>query len=376
MHRHSAPRARFRLFVLGLTTTLGCACGAPAAEGASAAPPASQADEPPASPADYEVHEWGLLRAGAADVLDLGAAPPPMTFVPMVVEKPVLYFHASAPLSLREVVATIPGGTVAEAWPLVPLGASVTWRDVTIDPGAACAPSPLPSASDAPCAGLPAGESCESSTLAGVRTSEAACVRVGGASERFLFYRGRVTRFTPPLRFEHVGGSTSGEISVTNESDAEIPGVLVRIRRTGARTETLTASAPAAHATVIVGSDFDAQAAEEDRPVEETPMAVSEQSPLPSTTGAGRAGLRRSARALGLTEEEAGVFVATWSDALFGQDGAMAMEHLPAPTDAFVYFLPEALDENVATLAFDPPPRAVHRALAVWSVVPPTGVGH
>ncbi len=372
MLRRSAPRVPVRLSFVAMTA-LGCACGAPTAEEPPRTTPVATTTPAaiPAGSADYEVHEWGLLRGGTGDVLTLGAVAPPITFVPMAVEKPVLYFHASAPITLRSVVASIPGGTIAEAWPLVPLGESVTWNDVHVDPTAACQPGPLPSASDAPCAALPAGESCESTGLAAVRTQEAACVTVGGASEGLLFYRGRVTRFTPPLRFERVAGSTTDEISVTNESDVEIPGVLVRIRSEVMRCETLTAPPPAPHQSVIVGSDFGAQAGAED--LVETPMA--EEIVAPSSTAAGRAGLRRSARALGLTDQEVAVFLSAWGDALFGRDGEMA-ERTPAPREAFVYFLPESLDAQVSTLTLDPPPRVLRRALAVWSVVPPTGASH
>lgn len=372
MPRRATPRVLFRLSFVA-STALGCACGAPAAESPPPTSPATTttpAASPPGS-ADYEVHEWGLLRAGDGDVLTLGAAAPPISFVPMAVEKPVLYFHASAPITLRSVVASITGGTIAEAWPLVPFGESVTWTDVRIDPTASCPPAPLPSATEAPCAALPAGESCETTSLAAVRTHEAACVTVGSASEGFLFYRGRVTRFTPPLRFERVPGSTTGEISVTNESDVEIPGVLVRIRSEMARSETLTAAPPGPHQSVIVGSDFAAQAGAED--LVETPMA--EEIVVASTTAAGRAGIRRSAQALGLTDQEVAVFLSAWGDALFGRDGEMA-ERTPAPREAFVYFLPESLDDDVATLTFDPPPRTLRRALAVWSIVPATGPSH
>jgi hypothetical protein len=59
-----------------------------------------------APPARCEVHEWGLLRAGAGDVLEVGPTTPRAVFVePMAVDNPVLYFDelASGPLRLERV---------------------------------------------------------------------------------------------------------------------------------------------------------------------------------------------------------------------------------------------------------------------------------
>src|SRR5262249_30083413 len=77
--------------------------------------------------------------------------------------------------------------------------------------------APLPTAQQAACVGLAAGDQCESLGLAAVRTDDAACVTAGGTTERFLFYRGRSTTLTPPLVFERVAGGR--DVRVTNDGD-------------------------------------------------------------------------------------------------------------------------------------------------------------
>src|SRR5438046_2598804 len=83
------------------------------------------------------------------------------------------------------------------------------------------------SATEAPCAQLGPQDQCESASLNVVRTSDAACVTVGAATEQFLFYRAQSSRFTPPLVFERT--HVYEQVEVRNEGDAPIPGLLVRL---------------------------------------------------------------------------------------------------------------------------------------------------
>ena len=353
--------------------TLGCSCGAPQAShvGVSSPPPG-----PSASSADYEVHEWGLVRAAPGDVLRVGAVAPPVTYQALSVDKPVLYFHAAAPLTLASVTVQMPaGGLIREVWPLAQFGATARWENVLLDPTAVCTPSSLPTATDAPCSLLAPGDMCESATLETVRTADAACVTVGSATERFLFYRAESTRFTPPLtfqrthRFEHV--------EVRNDGDQPIPGLLVRLWSDGRRTRALAVAPPAPHGSIVVTDDFDAAAADEDTGDVDHPVSVDDEAGAPSTVGPARRAIARTMHDLGLTQPETDAFLGAWSAVLFTEGGAAPLDVLaidrraadgdPAPRESFLYFLPQATTDGIATLAFDPPPRAVHRAIAVWS---------
>ena len=355
-----------------------CSCGA-SAPPASAPPAVAERARTAAPSADYEVHEWGLVRGGAGDTQTYGAIAPRIDYSMMAVDKPVLYFHAPAALTLASVgVEARSGGTLIETWPLTPLGSSVAWTNVRIDPSAECTPSALPTSAEPPCTTLPVGTECESPSLAIVRTTDAACVRVGASTERFLFYRGRAATFTPPLRFERTGAYEV--VRVTNEGDAVIPGMLVRLWSDGIHVRTLEVAPPAPHQSIEVRADFDAadvrpaiDHADDRRGAIDMPMAPA--------SGPGRQSLVASMLAIGLTQSEADAFMRAWDSALFGP-GRVAIDVLsvdgdPAPRESFVYFLPAAALENLAHLELDPPPaHGVHRAIAMWSALAATGASH
>lgn len=370
--------SRFAPATAGFLVLAACACGSSAPHavdpsGAGAAQGEPEGSRSAGPSADYEVHEWGLVRGGPGDTQRFDAIAP-VSIEATAVDKPVLYFHAPAALTLRSVsVEARSGGTLLETWPLAATeGARATWTNVAIDPSGACEPSPLAMPTEPPCAGLPSGEVCETLSLASVRTGDGACVHVGDESERFLFYRGRAQTFTPPLRFERTGAYEV--IRVTNEGDAVVPGMLVRLSSDGARVRTLAVAPPPPHQSIEVHADFDA--VDGDR-------AVDDESDMPRLppTGPGRDALRESMRTIGLTDDEADAFFRAWDAALFGP-GQPALDTLsadldPAPVDSFVYFLPADALEDVAHLELDPPPSGgVHRAIAMWSVVRGTGATH
>jgi hypothetical protein len=382
---------RARAALCFVTTSLvGCSSCSSGTSPGGTTPSAEQAERP-APPADYEVHEWGLLRGqrdGSADVLRVGAVAPARRVDVMAVDKPVLYFHSADPRTLAEVAVHVEGGTILETWPFVAGSTDVAWRNVALGSQAACTPSPLPTASVPPCSVLGPGAFCESAGLAIVRTDDASCVTTGGSSDRFLFYRAQSHTFEPPLRFSRT--QVFEDVSVTNDGDDPIPGVLVRIWSDGIRTRTLVAEPPAPHETIVIGHDFPSDRMDDDMPVDrpvDGRFATDESMPSPSVTGPGREGLSRTMREIGLTSAEVGAFLRAWEPTFFGGDAAhagatdqpvldmLSVDGEPAPRDSIVYFLPEPATERVARLSFDPPPRAVHRALAIWTAIRASGEG-
>ena len=383
---------RARAALCFVTTSLvGCSsCSSGTSPGGTT--PSAEPAEHIAAPADYEVHEWGLLRGqrdGSADVLRVGAVAPARRVDVMAVDPPVLYFPSADPRTLAEVAVHVEGGTILETWPFVPGSTDVAWRDVALGSQAGCTPSPLPNATTPPCSALGPGAFCESTGLAVVRTADASCVTTGGSTDRFLFYRAQSHTFEPPLRFART--QIFEDVSVTNDGDAPIPGVLVRIWSDGVRTRTLVADPPAPHASIVIGHDFPTDAsADEDMPADapyDRRGATDESLPEPTVTGPGRQGLSRTMREIGLTSEEVDAFLRAWEPTFFGGDAAHAgatdqppLDSLtadgdPAPRDSVVYFLPAPATERVARLSFDPPPRAVHRALAIWTAIRASGEG-
>ena len=84
---------------LPLLTLAACSCGASTTSSSAAA--RAPAVSAPEGSADYEVHEWGLVRGGPGDTLTVSAIAPPVVIMPISVDKPVLYFHTAAPFTLR-----------------------------------------------------------------------------------------------------------------------------------------------------------------------------------------------------------------------------------------------------------------------------------
>jgi hypothetical protein len=341
----------------------------PTSESPVSADPTRDPSHVRADAAPYEVHEWGLLRAEAGDVLNAGVVAPP-DYRMMDVDKPVLYFHAQSAVRLKSVRVRTPSGSILEHWPITGLGSdtNLVWTDVAIDPHAECRLSKLPNASQPPCSLLPAGTACETAGLAAVRTEDAACVTVGESSDRFLFYRARSKTFTPPLRFTH---QSDGSVDVENESNAAIPGVMIRIWNDGQAARSMVALPPAPHAKVSVGRESSADK-DVDAPSDRRGRA------LGPAVGPGPEALRMTLGELGMTTAESEAFLGAWAETLFSayRSADDESDQRPLePADSFVYFLPVSTIDAVATLELDPPPRVVKRAFAIWSPIRATGSG-
>lgn len=310
--------------------------------------------------ANYEVHEWGLIRTDANDVWTVGALgdpTPARRTEPLIVDKPVLYFHlmdpAAGPITLSRVGVTAVAGEIREHWPLVSaFGSShpttLAWQNVTIRSGQ-CAASSLPTPSTAPCTGLMRGEFCESPLLASVRAAGATCVTTTNGTDSFLFYRSSNGTFSPPVSASR---SRNDDIALVHRGTLPIPGLVFRMHTDQSGVHVATAAPPAPHQTSTL-----------------TPNYVS--------TEIARNTLRTQLVELGLDTAEANAFIASWDSAFFGD--AAVVDALtvdgdfdemdrrgPAQGDSVLYFLPESAIENVSTLSFSPAPRAVHRVMAVW----------
>ena len=346
-------------------STLDAPSGAPTPSGSSASTPGPQ----------YDVHEWGLVREDQNGTLRVGGVAPPREQEIIVITKPVLYFHADARLTLKRVSVVVPGGDIAETWPIATpeKDRAVSWLDVSIDPKSACTSSRLPRKIDPPCSKLAAGDACESAGLADVRTVDSSCVRVGDATETFLFYRGSTASVTPPLRFS---GEANGEVRVENQGDLPIPGFLIRIEREGRQTRTMSVRPPGPHSSLTMKRDFpaDKSVSQFAKPEDEEPNRFRGAPPPQAVTGPAREDIRKSMREVGQLDTEVDAFMKAWDDSLFG-----VVVHGGAPvTEAqttFLYFLPEATIPRYARVSFDPPARSFRRALAVYTRLAPSGWG-
>jgi len=343
---------------LALTAAMvaGCAnCGG-TAEPATETPLRS---DPPVEPVTYEVHEWGLVRGNAADQVMLSGphAQAPQALVPMPMAKPVLYFHrvGDGPLTVSTSV-TIPHGNIVEHWPpATPDGASISWPGVGVTSGH-CQGSTYPARSQPPCDQLSDG--CEAAELRNVETDDADCLQdAAGARWNHLFYRASVTEPPPlPLTIETLPG---GRLRVTHRGEQALAGDLLRLRHPGG-------NAPA-DAALVVSPPSPGQSIELDAPA----------GPVAAAADA----LSQTLQTAGLTEPEARAFRRAWDGALFAlettraagesvtatitTEAPMASPARP-PWTSLVYVLPESTADAMATLSFEPAPRAVRRVIVAW----------
>lgn len=290
------------------------------------------------------------MRAGPGDVLEVGTMGPPLRIEPMVVEKPVLYFHVNGTVDLSLASVEALHGTIREHWPLSqptvgPEDPSrVSWAPLTLRPRDASCAFIGPTDRAAACGVLPVDELCESLSLSSTVTPDAACVETASGPSPLLFYRSTSGGLTAPLT-AHL---ELGDLHVRNDSDLPIPGMLVRFIQGSSGLRIIVAPPPAPHERILVGH--------EDGGVEPA-----------------RAALSRTMLELGLTSSEAQAFLSSWSSQLFPpterSPSEIVTEESVPDTTTLLYFLPPALVEEVSRLTFSPAPVATRRALAVWTAV-------
>ena len=356
-----SPRASSALHTLFVLSVAGC--------GASHGGAATATREPTHEPALYTIHEWGVVRAEAGDQLRVSASAPQRAaeyfFDPgAVVEKPVLYFHVAGDttVALRSLRITV-DDRIVEHWPHTgPLASPSTlaWNDWTIL-REHCVATRYPSASEAPCDALGAGE-CEAEGLRAHETESSGCLEREGERANMLFYRSS-TRVAPPIVLRREGGS----LRVTHASDDAMPDTLI-VRVRGAAASMLAAPPP--HGTVELAE------------------------PTGSVADAVTA-LRAETARRGLDAEEVAAFWRAWEGTLVGDpqrplpavtaevppaedeaEEALPRERAhgelppPSPADRVFYFLPRATIDAMSRLEADPPPSELVRVFAVIQAVP------
>ena len=358
------------------------ACSGPG-RGSSKSPPGplptTDLDDPSATPSDgavaYEVHEWGLVRGSWSDHTVLSG--PRAAPVPMPVAKPVLYFHRLGPGPLRvRVGVEIHGGRIVEFWPLTDSfragSANLAWGPVDVG-SEGCRGLGYPNAAEQPCVGLTDSVGCEAAELGVVETDDAVCLTFLGRTYNHLFYRGEIDEPAPfPLVAASDASQPAGTLSLSLRDGAPMVGDVVRVSRTAATAGAIAVTvvaAPRPGATVV----------------------MAQPSPTPDAAARGAGALARSLAQAGLSASEVVAFRRAWDETLFGTAYADAGGASSAGTvatrnpsgnpvttiavaeaspqgdsDALLYVLPSRDADALASLRFDPPPRAVRRAIVVW----------
>lgn len=336
---------------VGVILALACACGGDGEGAARSTTPAATETEATRAAAAYELHEWGVLSRTPRGV-ELAAGPGTRPEL-LTVDKPVVYVHAEAPLSLQLGVELGEGWTVAERWP----GEGELAWTAEVTPGACEEQIAFPTS----CA--PVDGYCESAELANYVAPDADCLRVAGAPAPLLFYR---------LRGGDVLDDFPVEVDAGRARTSRGRGTAWRVRFQGGEVRA---------ARFEVGPEW---------------TAIPEPSqPVTAARDALHADLQR----LGLSEGERAAFERAWWEALFGaaaatmtdsededgdapvrdrrsldslSDGLVADETMiedlpgaPRVPDALLYWLDDPAIDRIARLRATPEPAAIRRAFLV-----------
>jgi hypothetical protein len=294
------------------------------------------------SEAPFVVHEWGLVDVFRGGEVEIGAgpgAPVRSAFEGEFVRKPVVYFHLDEGVRALDVRVDVQlEGTLIESWPTLTRheGNRFGW-DASLT---ACGPGEHSAATDLTVmtsrTECPASDGyCEVADLPSYETADAACVDVGDAQGRLLFYRGLLSPGTRlPLSVEGAAST-----------------LRIRTRETLPQHAYLVRNA---QAFLLHPSANDATLVEADaEPCD------------------GAASLTRDLLDAGLTEDEANAFMRAWSVSLFEGD-VQSRETMRLSRGAeigaevtLLYFLPRADIERLAPMQVTPTPRRLERVMAV-----------
>jgi hypothetical protein len=325
---------------------------APATTNANEVPPSTEPPPPSAATATFEVHEWGFVDVPRSGPSEIGAGPgQPQIDLPMSVRKPVIYVHADPGTTTPalDVIARFPAGELLEVWPTQSEwpstrsdAASIHWTSLALagcDGSTGLAPTQREARACATVDGY-----CEVNDLPTYATSDATCLVSNGVSAPLLFYRGRTSSATLPLRVTEAGGT------VRLESSADGGSSILHVRDwLGSET-----TWPARGASVTTPAE---------RTLDRNALARRLSSMLV---------------AAGLTQPEADAFLRAWSTALFQvpwpaseatrdeparRGPSRALTAPPAPY--LLYILPEASVPALAELTITPTPRTVRRVMVV-----------
>lgn len=311
----------------------------------------------PVAQSPFDVHEWGVIDVSRGGAIEVGAGPgAPSTDEPRPVKKPVLYFHldpGAAPVDIA-VTARIPGGSMAEVWPMTRVGNDdVAWPNVRLH----VCPSPPPEFKEHTriwTAGYPTRDGFnEVRELVRYETTDSACLTAGDTTGRLLFYRGatRGTRLPIEIVRDHQGA--------------------VAMRASAVGTGTVLFVQAGGRGTALPYPPVD------------HPVALPEASAALATSLDGQAQARLLEKAIlerGLTPFEATAFMNAWKVPFFGEKradsgrgsptSATCAPRIEGPPASIVYLMPEATVNDVATLTITPAPRSLKRVMVVRIELP------
>jgi hypothetical protein len=338
--------------------------------------PDAAPDAEPAGP--YVLHEWGVISRGEREMSAHGPAPEGMGDT---VDKPVIYLYTDEVMSSLDIKVTFASGLADETWPMLPAGPVLEWNDLHVEPGP-CETSPFPYPWDQPI--------CEICNLASCVVEEADCITFLSAEgvetrSKLLFYAGPVEDYEPPLVGEAVFLLTYGEplveMNVRNRSGWDIKDIWLIYRDVPDTCPEPWMPCPVLSASLAYTfvekipqeEDFSAVLPVRfyEAPVDEEGIPTGDL-PLPEEWLEMDKKLLEKLVERGLTDAEAGAFVANWVQAFFGilGDGSYYVEPLYSDGAFAIYFMDREDYDAQFRLDADPAPRQSVRVGMIYDKLP------
>lgn len=330
--------------------------------------------------AEYDMHEWGVNIVTVTGQATMSTGPE--RFYGAVAAKPVIYIYSDNPdetftLDLR---VSYNGGTAAETWPEIPLSGNVVWEGVQVG-GTDCITTPTPEPDMSGMAENP--PSLEIYELDSWVVDEATCLTFGETISRVLFYTGPFSDYQPGLdgtmNVDSVAKTAS--VDITNNLDVDVGPViaLYRLPESNCMDPSWCPVYSAKIAYAVITNIEASSSANYAMVYEEYSVEATEEEPYPSVDGLLPAEwnnlpdtLRAELLTKGLTENEVGVFMPTWTQTMFGLLGQDAGWYYPTYKNGsfLIYLWPDSRTEEMLPMTAVPEPTESVRAMVEYQNIP------
>lgn len=325
--------------------------------------------DPDVPPAQYVLHEWGVMVMEGEGASTHGPSP---EFSGPIPAKPVLYLYADEPISPLSIGVNFASGASTEVWPEIPLGPQVRWDNLTLRPGP-CTATPFPNPYDDD----PWEEGmCEACNLASAVVPDSDCLDFTDAAgvttvANLLFYTGRLPEYRAPLEASVTVINDPTfldriELTISNNRSETVQDVWFIYRQTTdscidpSACPVISADIAWAHFDEVAGnSGFGTQldVLRFETEVDEYGFPIGELELPQEWLDLGK-DLTAKLVERGLTSEEAGAFMRNWNTIFFGLMGTDAyyIEPFYRNGGALIYFMSDQDYNAQLPLAASPPP--------------------
>jgi hypothetical protein len=334
-------------------------------------------DLPPTAP--YALHEWGVISTGMGGSAVHGPAP---VSTMDIADKPVIYLRSEGDVGPVSIGVSFVPQLSSQVWPSLPAGTPLAWNNLRLGRGD-CLATPFPYPWDA--------DPCEVCNLGTCVVEDADCLTFAApdgtvTTSKLLFYSGPMGGFSPQLEGEAVMALTDDEgatidFTVRNASPRAVRDVWLIYRDAQGPCIEPWMACPVSSASLAfmhLDTIEAGQAFSQMIPVEfyQAPLDPSGwptgDLPLPEEWLNQGKELTDKLVERGLTQMEAGAFLANWNEIFFGLLAAdyYYVEPLYANGALLIYFMDREAYDAQFPLTATPAPRESVRVGMVYQVLP------